>query len=128
MKVFGIYEKIDDLDMIESFNEFFECGSIDEAVELFMGKVSTEYSVYDTENFEVVEISKELAKALKKESCISEEDFGLFRKYNLLPNPLSKLYIKEEGKYLIEYDDNYDHSFDISGFAVNAILDVATLG
>ena len=118
MKVFGIYEKIDGLDMIDTFNAFYECVSIYEAVKLFIKNAKTEYGIYDTENFEAVEITKEIAKSIQEESYISQDDFELFRKYNLLPNPWSNLYIKEEGKYLIEYDENYCDSFYISGFRI----------
>ena len=118
MKVFGIYEKIDGVDMIDKFNAFFECVSIEEAVKLFMKNARTEYGIYDPENFEVVEITKEIAQSIQEESYLSQDDFELFRKYDLLPNPWSKLYIKEEGKYLIQYEDNYGYSFDVSGFRI----------
>ena len=89
MKVFGIYEKIDGLDMIDTFNAFYECVSIYAAVKLFIKNAKTEYGIYDTENFEVIEITKEIAKSIQEESYISQDDFELFRKYNLLPNPFN---------------------------------------
>ena len=47
MKVFGIYEKIDGVDMIDTFNAFYECVSIYAAVKLFIKNAKTEYGIYD---------------------------------------------------------------------------------
>ena len=113
MKVFGIYEKIDGVDMTESFDSFCEAESIDEAIKIFYNKAN-----YYIENFEVIEISKEIAELIVKEGCVFQEDIVLFKKYKLLSNLFSKLHIKEEGKYLIKYNDNYDDEFDISGFRI----------
>ena len=66
MKVFGIYEKIDGVDMIDTFNAFYECVSIYAAVKLFIKNAKTECGIYDTENFEVVEIPKRLQNQFKK--------------------------------------------------------------
>lgn len=117
MKVFGIYEKLDS-ENITAFDSFREAESIEEAIKIFYNNANIEYDIYDTKNFEVIEINNKIAESIMEEEYIFQEDIALFRKYKLLPNPWSKLYIKEEGKYLIEYDDNYADEFDVSGFRI----------
>ena len=66
MKVFGIYEKIDGLDMIDSFNEFFECGSIEEAVESFMKKLGQNTVFMILKILKLLKSAKRLQKHFKK--------------------------------------------------------------
>lgn len=117
MKVFGIYEKVDS-ENITAFDSFCEAESIEEAIKIFYNNANIEYDIYDTENFEVIEINNEIAESIIEEGYIFQEDIALFRKYKLLSNPFLKLYIKEEGKYLIKYNDDYADEFDVSGFRI----------